>query len=481
MDLKKQSINGALWTFIDMLINKGAYFLTSIILAGIIGPEKFGLIGMITLFVTIGNTLIDSGMSTSLLRTKEVTDQDYSTVFVTNVLISLFVYLLIFLISPYIALFYKQPILINVIRVYSLGFIINSLRGIHNVKLIRELNFKKITILSLPGNIISICISIYLAKVGFGVWSIVGLFLVNQLISTIIFWIFIKWSPLWNFNYSNFKYHFNFGYKLALSAQLNTIFENINNILIGKFYEVKFLGYYDRAYTLNSYPASVLSGIIMKVSLPALTVIKDEKERLQDAYKVIMQIAFFISAICFAFAAILATPIITLILGKDWLYLIPMFQILTISFVFYPLHSLNINILSLFGRSDLFLKLEVIKKITMIILVTIGFKYGIYGLVWSNVIGSILALVINTYYSGRFLNYSTINQFLDLFPTILVVLITISILYFYGIITNISNPYINITSKLALGLFILISVSNYFKLMPFIQLKNLVKQHLKND
>jgi len=481
MELKKQSISGALWTFIDMFINKGAYFLTTIILAGIIGPEKFGLIGMVTLFVTIGNTLIDSGMSTSLLRTKNVSDQDYSTVFVTNVLISIVVYVLIFLISPYIAIFYKQPILINIIRVYCLGFIINSLRAIHNVKLVRELNFKKITILSLPGNIISICISIYLAKIGFGVWSIVGLFLINQLVSTIIFWIFIDWSPLLKFDYSNFKYHFNFGYKLVLSAQLNTFFENLNNILIGKFYEVKFLGYYDRAYTLNSYPATVLSGIIMKVSLPTLTIIKDEKERLQNAYKIIMQITFFISATLFAFAAILATPVISLILGKNWLYLIPMFQILTISFVFYPLHSLNINILSLYGRSDLFLKLEIIKKFSMLFLIIIGFKYGIYGLIWSNVIGSILALIINTYYSGRFLNYSTLNQILDLFPTILIVLFTTLILYFFGIITNISNPYIDIFAKFFLGVFVLLLFSNYFNLLPYIQLKNLVKQYFRND
>jgi O-antigen/teichoic acid export membrane protein len=479
MELKKQSINGALWTFIDVLINKGAYFLTTIILAGIIGPEKFGLIGMITLFVTLGNTLIDSGMSTSLLRSNKVTDQDYSTIFITNVLASIVVYVFLFLISPYIAIFYKQPILIYIIRIYCLGFIINSLRSIHNIKLIRELNFKKITILSLPGNIISICLSVYLAKVGYDVWSVVWLFLVNQIITTIIFWTFIKWTPKWKFNFENFKHHFNFGYKLLLSAQLNTIFENINSILIGKFYDIKYLGYYDRAYTLNNYPVSVLSGIIMKVSLPALTVIKDEKERLQNAYKIIMQIAFFISATFLAFAAILATPVIGIILGKDWLYIVPMFQILTISFVFYPLHSLNINVLSLFGRSDLFLKLEVIKKIIMILLIIIGFNYGIYGLIWSNVIGSMLALLINSFYSGRFLNYSTFNQLFDLFPTVLVVLSTLIILFFLGIFTSISNPYINILFKLIFGFIILISISNYFNLTPFIMLKNLTKQYLK--
>lgn len=480
MHLKKQSMNGAIWTLIDMFINKGAYFFTTIILAGIIGPEKFGLIGMITLFVTIGSTLIDSGMSTSLLRTKEITNQDYSTVFVTNVVVSLFVYILIFYIAPLVANFYNQPILVNVIRVYCLGFIINSLRSIHNVKLIRDLQFKKLTILSLPGNIISVIVSIYLANIGYGIWSIVSLFLINQAICTIVFWLFIKWVPHWRFNFINFKHHFKFGYKLLLAAQLNTIFDNINNILIGKNYDVKFLGYYDRAYALNNYPVSVLSGIIMKVSLPVLTVIKDEKERLQNAYKMIMQIAFFISAVGFGFAAILADPLIKILLGKEWLYIIPIFQILTISFVFYPLHSLNINILSLFGRSDLFLKLEVLKKILLILLVFIGFKFGIYGLVWSNVISSILALFINTYYSGQFLNYSTRSQFLDLMPTILVVLFTIIVLHVFDSILDYSNPYFQIITNGIVGIIIIIIISSIFKLSPFINLRNLIKEyHIK--
>jgi O-antigen/teichoic acid export membrane protein len=444
MELKQQSINGVIWTLIDLFINKGAYFLTSIILAGIIGPEKFGLIGMITLIVTIGNTLIDSGMSTSLLRTKELSDQDYSTVFLTNVLVSILIYIVIFFLAPLISKFYNQPVLVSVIRIYCIGFIINSLRSIHNVKLIRELKFKNLALLSLPGNILSIIISIYLAKTGYGVWSLVALFLVNHFVSTIVFWIFIKWAPIWKFNLANFKHHFYFGYKLVLSAQINTIFENINNILIGKYYDVKFLGYYDRAYTLNNYPVSVLSGIIMKVSLPALTIIKDEKERLQNAYKIIMQISFFISAVGLGLAAILAKPLINILLGKEWLYTIPIYQILAISFVFYPLHSLNINILSLFGRSDLFLKLEIIKKIIVVVLIVIGFKSGIYGLVWSSVVSSVLAFVINTYYSSQFLNYSTSDQFLDLFPTIFVVAFSLIVLYVFGNIINFNNPYTQI-------------------------------------
>jgi O-antigen/teichoic acid export membrane protein len=476
-DLKSKSINGAIWTFVDLFINKGSYFLTSIVLASIIGPQQFGLIGMITLFVTMGSTLIDSGMTASLLRTKDVTDQDYSTVFVTTVFSSLLVYFIIFFFSPYIARFYEQPILINVLKIYCLGFIINSIRIVHYVKLIRELQFKKITFLSLPGNVLSVIVSIYLAKNAFGVWSIVSLFIINQTISTIVFWCYIKWSPIWKFNFVNFKHHFKFGYKLLLSAQLNTVFENINSIIIGKMYDIRHLGYYDRAYTLNSYPVSVLSGIIMKVSLPTLAIIKDEKERLQKTYKNILQIAFFISASCFAFAAIIAKPLISILLGNEWVSIIPMFQILTISFVFYPLHSLNINLLSLLGRSDLFLKLELIKKILLILLIVIGYNFGIFGLIWSNVLSSVLALAINTYYSSQFLNYSAISQILDLIPTILIVLFTVIILFCLGFFIDSCSPYFNIMTNLLVGIPILVFTSILFKIKPFVQLIIIIKEH----
>lgn len=479
MNLKSQSINGVIWTFVDIFINKGAYFLTTIVLAGIIGPEKFGLIGMITLFVTIGNVLIDSGMSTSLLRSKVLSSQDYSTVFVTNVLVSLIVYFAVFLLSPFIANFYKQPLLVTIIRIYCLGFIVSGLRSIHNVKLIKELKFKKLTILSLPGNILSVVISIYLGKNGFGVWSIVSLFLINQVVTTIVFWIFIRWVPIWKFNFINFKYHLGFGYKLTLSALLNTIFENLYNVLIGKFFSVKLLGYYDRAYTLNSYPISVLSGIIMKVSLPALALIKDEKERLTNAYKTIMQIAFFISATGMILTAFLASPIINLLLGKEWLYMIPIFQILTISFVFYPLHSLNINILSLFGRSDLFLRLEIIKKLVSLILIVIGFQFGIYGLVWSNVVSSFLALIINAYYTGHFLNYSMMNQLLDLVPTLFVVVIAGLSMFIFGLFSILTNPLVIIVSNLFLAMIVIFVTSNMIKLYSFMQMKVLIKEYLK--
>ncbi len=452
--------------------------MATIILARILGPKEFGILGMIMLFVTIGNTLIDSGMSTSLLRSNEVNESDYATVFISNILMSLFVYVILFLTAPLVASFYKLQIIIDVIRIYCMGFVVNSFRSIHAVKLMKGMQFKKLAILNLPGNIISVFFAIWMAYLGYGVWSLVYLFLINQIVSTLVFWIFIKWKPLWQFDFVNFKYHFNFGYKLVLSAQLNVLFENIYNVLIGKFYDVRTLGFYERAYTFNNYPVSVLSGIILKVSLPSLTLIKDDAERLNNAYKNIMQMAFFISASGLCFASLLAQQFVSIILGEHWLQVVPMFQILCLSFIFYPVHSLNINILSVFGRSDLFLRLEVIKKITILIVVAICFNFGIMGLIWSSVINSILGLIVNTYYSGKFLNYPTISQFRDLVPTILVVFATVSVVFSFLIIFELSIN-LQIILSFVLGLLTIIALSEIIKLAPYFYMKRLILDQMK--
>jgi len=477
LSLKKQSLNGALWTFIDILVNKGSYFTATIILARILGPREFGIIGMITLFVTIGNVLVDSGMSTSLLRSNKITETDYSTVFIINIVTSFIVYCLLFFTAPFIATFYKQLILIDVIRIYGLGILINSFRSIHNVKLTKDLEFKKLTILNLPGNIIGLIVAVWIGYLGFGVWSLVYLFIVNQFISTSVFWFAIKWKPSIEFDYLKFKHHFKFGYKLLLSAQLNVIFENIYNVLIGKFYNIKVLGFYERAYAFNSYPVSILSSIITKVSLPSLTLIIDDAERLQNAYKNILQIAFYITATGLCFGVLLANQFVSIVLGDNWLQVVPFFQILALSFIFYPLHSLNINILSIFGRSDLFLKLEIVKKITFSIIIIISFNFGIIGLVWSSVINSIIGLIINTYYSGKFLNYPTIKQLRDLFPTLAVVLASMFVIYIF-LLNNNSNHLIQIISSFGLGFLGLIIFSELIKLSPYIYLKHLTKEFI---
>ena len=474
MSLRKRTVNGAIWTFIDLLFNRGAYLIATIVLANLLGPKEFGLIGMISLFVAIGNSLVDCGMTTSLLRLQIVTQTDYSTVFITNILMSVFVYLIVYLLAPSIANFYNQDILKSIIRIYCIGFILSSLRGIQTIKLMKELDFKKLMILNIPGNIISTVVSILMGLRGFGVWSLVALFLINQTISTLVYWIYVKWKPNWIFDFSCYKFHLRFGYKLVLSSQLNIFFENIYNVLIGKFINVKMVGYYERAFTFNNYPTSIISGIIQKVSIPALIHVKNNNNELREVYKNMMLVTFLISSVTLSAFSLSASPLINLILGPAWLEMIPLFQILSLSFILYPIHSFNVNILTIFGRSDLFLKIEVYKKTLVIILIIIGFQFGVVGLVWSNVVASILSLLINTFYTGKFINYSTVQQLKDLLPTSFIVIITSGIVILLKSIMKFNNNINSVSFIIISFISLIIFFSEVFKLNSYYYIKRIL-------
>ena len=430
MSLINKSLFATIWTLIDVFFNKAIYFIATLILARLLGPKDFGIISMIMVFFTIGTTLIDSGLSISIIRSSSISQKEFSTIFYLNVGLSFIVYIIIFFFAPLISIFYNQEILIQLIRVYCLGFIITSLRMVHQSRLIKEMDFKKITLLNIPGNIIGLGVGVCMAVNNYGVWSIVGLFLSTQITATISYWIFYNWRPSVVFSYDCMKQHWKFGYKLMISAQINSIFENIYSILIGKFYSVQTLGYYERANTLNNYPISILTLIISKVSLPLFSQIADDKEKLGEVYKKVVLMAFYIAAPIMLGALALAKPLFELVLGKQWLPAVPLFQILCLSYILYPIHSLNINILTAFGKSGLFLKLEIYKKIVLVILVIIGVNFGIYGLVWSSVVSSVVSLFINTYYTGDLIAYTTIKQLRDLLPTLIMAVIMASVTYF---------------------------------------------------
>lgn len=459
MSLVVKSVSGTIWTLLDIIFNKAIYFIATLVLARLLGPNEFGLIGMIMVFFTIGTTLVDSGLSVSLIRTPNLDDAEYSTVFFMNLAMSLIAYLFVFVLAPFVADFYAQPILEPLIRIYCLGFIITALRMIAQVKLVREMNFKKIAILNVPGNIVGLFVGVWMALDGYRVWSIVGLYLSTQIVATMMYWIFIKWRPKFIFRFEKMKYHFSFGYKLMISAQLNTIFDNIYNIIIGKLYSVQSLGYYERAYTLNNYPVSILSGIISKVSLPLLSQISEDKQRTLNVYRKIMMLSFFISAPLMLGALVLAKPLFILFLGEQWIAAVPFFQILCLAYMLYPIHSLNINILSVYGKSNLFLKLEIIKKIMVVALVLITVNFGIYGLVWSSVIASVLALFINTYYSGGLILYYTKDQLKDILPTLIISIVMAIAMYFASLLLADYFRIIQIVVPALLGLSIFACLS----------------------
>lgn len=412
-----------------------SYFVATLILARIIGPKDFGIVGIIAVFLGVGMTFVDSGLSTSLIRSKGV-EADYSTIFISNLGLSLVVYAISFFIAPLAASFYELPVLEPLIKVYCLGFVLIAMRMVHQVVLIKALEFRRITILNIPGNVVGLVVSVILAQEGYGVWSLIALYLSSQLITTLIYWSFLTWRPNFHFSLDAFKRHFSFGYKLMISTVINTVFDNIYNLVIGKSYSIQTLSYYERAYTLNNYPISTISGIISKISLPLLTQVSHEPDSLFKAYQKSLIITFFVTCPLMLGALAVADPLVTFLLGEEWRPSVQMFQILCLAYMLYPVHSLNINLLTLFGRSDLFLKLEIIKKLIVSLLLVVGFYFGIYGLIWSNVVGSLLGIFLNSYYVDRLLGYGAIKQIRDMMPTFLISVAMSAVVYFSCLILD---------------------------------------------
>ncbi|GGW38923.1 lipopolysaccharide biosynthesis protein [Arenibacter certesii] len=420
MSLKKKTLYGFIWMSIDVLFLRGLAFVTSIVLARILNPEEFGLVGMIAVLIAIGTTFVDSGLSESLIRTKNTNDKDYSSILIMNLIIAIIIYTTLYFTAPLVSNFYNQPLLTNLIRVYGICFILTALSATQIAILLKKLEFRKLTLLNLPGAIIGSIIGIVLGIKGFGVWSIIFMYIASQAVQTIFLWIFSTWKPSFTFSVEKIKLHFSFGYKLLISGLLNSVFNNVYNVLIGKYFPIKSLGYYERANAFSNQPVSILSSIISKVTYPILANMQEEKEKITKIYKQMFQTTYFLTTPLMILLAGNAMQIFQLILGEKWLGAVPYFQILCVAAIFYPINAFNLNILKVFGRTDLFLRLEIIKKLIIIINVTIGFYFGIYGLLWSSVLSSFLAVMVNGHYSSLIINYSTRNQLLDMLPISLI-------------------------------------------------------------
>lgn len=479
MSLKKKSIRAVLWSLINLILTRGASFLSTVLLARILTPEDFGLLGMIMIFMGIGTTLLNSGLSQSLIRSNDVDEKDYATVFYTNIGISLIIYTLIFLLAPFIANFYEIKILTIIIRIYSIGFLISATSSIQFAILTKEMEFKKITSYQIPATVISIFTGVFLAFLDFGVWSLVFMFLINQLIRSIVFWYKSNWKPALVFDVKKLKKHFNFGYKLMFSGLLNTTYNNIYNVIFGKYYTLNILGFYERSYTFQHYITATITETISNVSYPLLSKIQDDRKKMIEVFKKIIKITFFI--LCPIMLAIIpiSNPLFEFLLGEKWIGAVPFFQILCLSGILYPLHFLNINLLKVLGRSDLFLKIEIYKKIVGVSVILLLFKFGINGLLASILITSFIGFFINTYYTQKLIGYGALKQTLDLLPTIILSIISTGVIFFFSNIFPEFNLLLQILIPSFLGALFFILCSLILKLSPMIEILQIIKTFYK--
>lgn len=420
MSLRKQARSGMVWTFTQQFGNQLVGFGVSLVLARILLPEEFGLIGMIAIFISVGQTLVQSGLTQSLIRTTDITQADLSTVFFYNLSASILVYVLVYFGAPFISDFYEQPILTNLTRLYCLVFIINGFSAVQQARFTRQMNFKVQTIISLPATLIGGFIGILLAKLEYGVWSLVWSQLAVAGISSLSFWMFSSWRPSFIFSFKIFKKHFGFGFKLTVSGLLETLFNNAYLIIIGKYFAPAQVGYFTRAETMKQLPIKNLSSALNKVTYPLFSKIQEDDKRLKDIYSRLMKLVLFLIAPAMVVLGVLAEPIFRFLFTEKWLPAVPYFQILCIVGILYPINAYNLNVLKVKGRSDLFLKLEVVKKIIVAIVIIFTIQYGILALLWGQVLIALAGFFINAYYTGKFISYTAIDQILDLIPLLLI-------------------------------------------------------------
>lgn len=479
MSLKKQAVSGVIWSFIEQFSNQIIGFILSIVLMRLLSPADFGLMAMIYVFFTIANVVLESGLNFSLIRTKNATELDYCTVFYFNIFLGIVLFLMFFFIAPFIALFFKQIVLTNIIRVYSISFIISACTSIQNTIFIKHLEFKKTMLISLFANSISAVVGIYMAYNNYGVWAIVNLTLSALFVTSVTVWFVSKWRPKLIFDWKILKFHLNFGYKLTLTNLSDAFFRNMYNLIIGKVYPAAILGFYSRADSIKKLSVYVLITAVNKVSYPLLAAQNDE-EIVNKKNKKLIQISGFLTTPFLIFLIIYAEPVIITLFSEKWRQAIPFYQILCISGILFPMTNFNVSILNVKGRSDLVLKLEVINKLFLIICVYFTYKYSIYVMLYTQILFSIFEYCTNIYISQKISNYSLINQIKDYSKVLLAALLTALLVYIIDkFFVNIGFGHIIrlIFGSIIFGILYL-GLSDVFKIESFIEIKDIVISRL---
>lgn len=420
MNLKQKTISGFTWSFIESIIGQGITFFVGIILARLLSPQEFGLIGMLTIFIALSQLLTDSGFSHALIRKQNCTQQDYSTVFYFNIVLGISLYILLFIAANTISIFFREPILKPLIRVIGLAIIINSFTIIQNTLLTKQINFKLQAKISVVSFFISGIISIYMAYTGWGVWSLVALTLFKYSINSVLLWFWNKWKPLWCFSKKSFVELFSFSGKLFVTQLIDALYRNLYYVIIGKYFSAAELGYYTRAEQFQSLPSVNLQGIIGRVSYPVLATMQNDTPRLRDTYKKLIRSTMLITFVLMLGMAASAKPMILSLVGEKWEPCIIYLQLLCFVGIFYPLSALNLNILYVKGRSDLALQIEIIKKMLFVPVFVLAVMWGIKIMILSMIILSLIGSFINSYWSGRLIGYSFFEQIKDITPSFLI-------------------------------------------------------------
>lgn len=433
--LKSKTVSGILWSAVERFSLQGVQFIINIIMARLLLPSDYGMIGMLAVFLQISQAFIDGGFTNALIQRKSRSEVDFSTVFYFNIIVAFLFYILIFFSAPLIADFYHMPELDIVARIIALSLIISSLSSVHKTKLTINIDFKTQSKISLISAMVSGLIGIGMAYNGYGVWALVTQILINTVFLTILYFYFLRWTPLKLFSWESFKSLFSFGSKLLVSSLIHTIYYNLYSIVIGKRFSATSLGYYTRAEQFAMFPSSNVNSIISRVTFPVLSTMQDDDEKLALAYRKYIRLSSYVIFPLMMGLIVLAKLLIILLLTDQWIGVVILLQILCLDWMFDHLSIINLNLLYVKGRSDLALRLEIVKKVIATFILFVSIPFGLIGMCWGRVIYSLLATYLNTRYTNSLISLSFITQMKDICPSLLLSIIMGGTVYlFMGVV-----------------------------------------------
>lgn len=476
-DTKQKVFSNLIWRFAERIGAQLVGFIVSIVLARILSPSDYGTIALVTVFTTILQVFVDSGLGNALIQKKDADNVDFSTVFYTNIIFCVIIYLIVFFCAPLIAKFYNNEQLIAITRVLGITILISGVKNVQQAYVSRKLIFKKFFLATLAGTIGAGILGIILAKDGYGVWALVAQQLFNLTVDTVILWITVKWRPQKVFSFKRLKELFSYGWKLLVSAILDTTYNNVRQLLIGKLYSSSDLAFYNKGKQLPELVINNINTSIDSVLLPTMSKEQEHKEKVKAMTRRAIKTSVFIISPLMMGLAFTSNNVIKILLTDKWLPTLPYLCIFCITFMFYPIHTANLNAIKAMGRSDLFLKLEIIKKIMGIILLLITMNISVIAMAVSLLISGLISQIINSWPNKKLLNYSYFEQLKDIIPNILLSVFMGICVYFINFLQL--STIITLLIQIVFGAVIYIIGAKIIKIDSFVYIIDILKK-LKN-
>lgn len=476
-NLKKKVITSLIWKFLERGGTQIVQFSIQIILARLLSPKDYGVVALTSVFITVSTVFVQSGLSTALIQKKEVDEEDYSSVFYVSIVISIIFYGILFVFAPYIAIFYKVAKLKNILRILGVVLFIGAYNSIQQTIIEKKMEFKKLFSSSFGAVSISGIFGVYLAYRDYGIWALVFQQLINQVLVGIIMFINVRWKPKFIFSFKKVKILFSFGWKLLLSSLIDTMYRELTNLIVGKKYSPSMLGYYNRGTQFPQVIVGNFNGAIQSVLFPTLSLLQREREKLKQVMRRGIVTSSYIIFPCMLGLVVVSEPLIKIILTDKWLPCVPYLRIFCFSYALWPIHTANLQAINAIGRSDIFLILEIIKKIVGIIIIFITSRYSPYAMAVGVLITGIISSFINSYPNKKLLNYSYFDQIKDLYPAFLISLIMALSIYFIKFLSF--SIIMTLILQILVGIIIYVLISYLFKVESFMYILGILKKFKK--